>query len=211
VAECWGWNFYGQAPATKSASPNITTVPPAATFNYPASVTAGMSIGLSLIAAQVPGHPEATSFTYAFDCGDGSGYGAFGAINSTACSTTTSGSRSVGGKVKDQDGDISEYTGTVEITEPTGPVFSSSCTYSISKRGDRTVHISWENAAPGVTLITIVSDSDIERQQRGPTTSGGWTAKLKSGTPTYRLDGGAKRTDTGTNLVPDGSACSLEH
>ena len=46
---------------------------PAATFDVPSSVPFGDSFTLILADAHVPGHPEATGFTYAFDCGDDTG------------------------------------------------------------------------------------------------------------------------------------------
>jgi hypothetical protein len=61
---------------------------------------------------------------------------------------------------------------------------------------------------PGVTRITVSGNETIS-QDRAPTTAGSWSAKLKSGTPTYRLDGGARRTDASTNLISAGT-CSQE-
>ncbi len=115
VVECWGDNYYGQAPATRTASPTISHVLPTATFTSPVSVVLGSAIPLSLTNAQVPGHPEATSFTFAFDCGDGAGYSAFGGSNTASCPTSAVGSRAVGGTVEDQDGDTRGYTGSVSI------------------------------------------------------------------------------------------------
>jgi alpha-tubulin suppressor-like RCC1 family protein len=108
---CWGYSGNGQLNV-----PPVQTnrVLPAAMFSaMPSSVIVGGSFTLSLDAAQVPGHPEATTFTYAFDCG--SGYGAFGSSNTVSCPATTVGSRSVRGKVRDQDGDEAQYAGTVGV------------------------------------------------------------------------------------------------
>ncbi|GJG87807.1 hypothetical protein tb265_29880 [Gemmatimonadetes bacterium T265] len=110
---CWGNNGYGQ-----SSPPPPTHVYPTATFTAPASATAGQAFTLALSGAQVPGSPSATTFTYAFDCGDGSGYGAFGATATATCATTASATpstRAVRGTVKDQDGDTQEYTANVQI------------------------------------------------------------------------------------------------
>ena len=55
----------------------------------------------------------AAGFAYAFDCGDG--YSAFGASSSAICPTDDNGTRSVGGKVRDKDGAVTEYTASVEV------------------------------------------------------------------------------------------------
>jgi hypothetical protein len=60
-------------------------------------------------------------FTYAFDCG--SGYGAFSPTAVVSCPTTDVGARSVGGKIRDKDGGISEYRSTVSVAV----TFSSLC------------------------------------------------------------------------------------
>ena len=51
--------------------------------------------------------------TYAFDCG--SGYGAFSSANTASCPTDAVGTRSVGGKVRDDDGGETEYRATVAV------------------------------------------------------------------------------------------------
>ena len=113
VVECWGLNSSNEAPATRSAGSVATRVYPTATFTAPASVNAGQSIQLALTGAAVPGHPEATTFTYAFDCG--TGYGLTSTTASANCPTTTAGSVTVKGKVIDKDGDATEYTKTVNV------------------------------------------------------------------------------------------------
>jgi hypothetical protein len=116
---CWGRDDRQQAmgPALHIA--------PAATFSAaPASVTAGQSFTLSLTDAAVPGHPEVTAFTYAFDCGNGAGYGSFGAQNVMVCATSAVGTRTVKGKVQDPDGTEGEYTSTVEVIDGTAPTIS---------------------------------------------------------------------------------------
>jgi len=94
----------------------VTNVAPSATFNAPASVNEGSNISLSLTSPSDPSAADTTAgFTYAFDCGTGSGYGAFSGTSTASCSTNDNGSRSVGGKIKDKDGGVSEYTATVTI------------------------------------------------------------------------------------------------
>ena len=98
-----------------TATVTITNVAPTATWGSPGVVMEGSGIGLSLtgpvdVAADLPG------LQYAFDCGDGVGYGPLGASANASCATTDNGSRSVKGKVQDKDGDFAEYTATVTVT-----------------------------------------------------------------------------------------------
>jgi alpha-tubulin suppressor-like RCC1 family protein len=114
---CWGNNGNGQT--TVPTLPGGTThLFPTATFAAPATVVAGQSITLALTDAQVPGHPEATRFTYAFDCGSG----AFAAVTSSStasCATSVAGPRTVRGQVIDQDQDATPYSAVVTVLTPT--------------------------------------------------------------------------------------------
>jgi hypothetical protein len=101
--ECWG----------RPGAGAVTHVFPTATFTAPASVIVGQDIALALSGALVPGYPAATDFTYAFDCG--SGFGAASAAATANCSTSTAGSRTVRGKVIDQDLDATTYSATVMV------------------------------------------------------------------------------------------------
>ncbi|MDB4896791.1 MAG: hypothetical protein JWN15_3053, partial [Firmicutes bacterium] len=87
-------------------------------------VNEGSTIALSLTGAADPSPADtATGFTYAFDCGDGSGYGSFGPVSSASCVATASGAQTVRAKVRDKDGGTTEYTATVAINRlPTPPV-----------------------------------------------------------------------------------------
>jgi hypothetical protein len=113
AVECWGLNDDGQAPALRTATRE--RVLPTATFTAPASVIATAPIGLALTNAQVPGYPVATTFTFAFDCGSGSGFGAAGSTATASCATSAAGSRTVRGKVIDQDGDFQTYSAIVTV------------------------------------------------------------------------------------------------
>ena len=105
---CWG---YGDAPP---GVPAPTRVLPTATFTAPTTAVAGQAFTLALMGAQVPGYPQATAFTYAFDCGDGQGY-VPAAAASVSCAATVAGPRTVRGKVVDQDGDAVSYAATVAV------------------------------------------------------------------------------------------------
>src|SRR2546425_12442226 len=94
----------------------VNNVAPTAPFNAPVSVNAGSPIALSLTAASDPSSADtAAGFQYAFDCGDGSGYGALGSSNTSSCATSTTGTRTVRGKISDKDGGSTESTATVTV------------------------------------------------------------------------------------------------
>jgi hypothetical protein len=100
--------------STDSVTVTVRNVAPVATFGAPASSFAGFPFTLSLTGASDPSSADtAAGFTYAFDCG--SGYGAFGSAATASCPTTDVGTRAVGGKVRDKDGDVSEYRGSVAV------------------------------------------------------------------------------------------------
>jgi hypothetical protein len=108
--------------AVSSATVMIENVPPTATFNAPPSVNEGSAIDVSLTAPSDPSSADtAAGFQYAFDCGDGSGFSAFAGTSSVSCPTSDDGSRTVKGRIRDKDGDATEYSAavTVENVAPT--------------------------------------------------------------------------------------------
>jgi hypothetical protein len=94
----------------------VTNVPPTATFSAPATASAGSPFTISLSGGTDPSAADAASLTYAFDCGDGAGYGPAGTATSRSCPTSDTGTRTVKGKVIDKDGGATEYTATVQVT-----------------------------------------------------------------------------------------------
>jgi hypothetical protein len=94
---------------------SVTNVPPTATFGAPATAFAGFPFTLSLTGATDPSSADAASLQYAFDCGDGAGYGPFGASSTRSCPTSNVGLRTVRGQVRDKDGGVTEYTATVGV------------------------------------------------------------------------------------------------
>ena len=114
----------GDATTTDQATVNIANVAPTATFVAPASAAAGSPFTISLTDPSDPSSADtAAGFQYAFDCGDGSGYGAFGLAPSTSCATTGVGNRTVRGQIRDKDGGTTEYTATVTL----GVTFDGLC------------------------------------------------------------------------------------
>jgi hypothetical protein len=101
-------------PITRNVT--VENVAPTATFAAQSPVNEGSSFNLSLSnPSDVSSDDVTAGFTYAFDCGDGAGYGLFGATASRSCTTTDNGARNVKGKIRDKDGGEREYTGSVTV------------------------------------------------------------------------------------------------
>jgi dipeptidyl aminopeptidase/acylaminoacyl peptidase len=100
--------------ATDGSTISVTNVAPAAAFSAPASVDEGNAINLSLNdPSDAAAADENAGFSYAFDCG--AGYGSFGPDNQANCQTNDNGPRAVKARVRDKDGGVSEYTGSVDV------------------------------------------------------------------------------------------------
>jgi hypothetical protein len=92
----------------------IHNVAPTATFNHPsADVPEGTSFSLSLTDPQDV-TPDLSGLTYRFDCGSGT-YTAWSAASSKSCPTTDDATLTVRGEIKDKDGGVTAYTGTVTV------------------------------------------------------------------------------------------------
>jgi predicted extracellular nuclease len=103
--------------ATDTATVTVANVAPDATFSAPASALAGFPFSISLASPHDPsGADTAAGFTYAFDCGDGAGYGSFGAGSSKACIALDVGAVTVRGKIRDKDNGEREYKATVQVS-----------------------------------------------------------------------------------------------
>src|SRR5205814_7267974 len=58
----------------------------------------------------------AAGFTYAFDCGEGAGYGPYSATSTRSCPTSDNGTRATEASIKDKDGGTAEYAASVTVT-----------------------------------------------------------------------------------------------
>jgi hypothetical protein len=113
----------GGLTATGEAAVTVTNVAPTATFTAPASALTGFPFALSFSSPHDPSSADtAAGFTYSFDCGGG--YGEFGSSPSASCSATGDATPAVGGKIRDKDGGVTEYRGTVQVVV----TFDSLCT-----------------------------------------------------------------------------------
>ena len=83
----------------------------------PPTSFAGFSFTLSLAdASETPSAADsAAGLEYAFDCGDGTGYGPFGSSSTASCPTSDVGVRAVRGQVRDKDSGVTEYTASVAV------------------------------------------------------------------------------------------------
>lgn len=94
----------------------LRNVAPTATFTAPSSVIKGATFELALINPFDPSTGSAGApFTYAFDCGIGTGYSAFGASNTATCGADIVGSRTVRAQIRDNAGAVTEYSATVSV------------------------------------------------------------------------------------------------
>ncbi len=106
----------GSTAGTAAVTISISNVAPTASFVAPTTSFAGFPFTLSLTGATDPSAADVTAgLQYAFDCGDGAGYGPFGSSSSRSCPTSNVGIRTVRGQVRDKDGGVSEYTATVGV------------------------------------------------------------------------------------------------
>jgi hypothetical protein len=101
-------------------------VAPTATFNSP-DVNEGSNIQLSLTNKFDPAGANDT-LSYAFDCDladpEADYASGFGTQDTASCPTTDNGTRSVGAKIRDEDGGVTEYTDTVTVNN-VAPVIST--------------------------------------------------------------------------------------
>jgi endonuclease/exonuclease/phosphatase family metal-dependent hydrolase len=211
----------GGLSATDSTTVAIANVAPTASFQASGSVTAGDTIALSLSDPLDPSAVDtAAGFQYAFDCGDGSGYGAFSPASSATCPTASRGTRSVGGEIRDKDSGVREYRSTVTVNGR-APIISAGGPYGVDESGSVTLTASgsdpdgdaiayaWDldgngtfetsgqavtfHAGDGPTTLTVaVQGTDAT----GATVSGSATVTVRNVAPTATLDAPA-RADAG--------------
>jgi hypothetical protein len=195
---------------TTTFSLTVDNVAPTATFGNNGPVDEGSSFTLSLTNPSDPSSVDtATGFTYAFDCGDGSGYAAFSSTSSVSCATVDNGIRNVGGKIQDKDGGVSTYTAQVTVnnvpphitslTLPVDPVqvnteITGSATFT--DPGILDTHTALWDWGDGITLagtVTETSGSGSVTNTHTYTSAGIYTVTLTvtdndgdSGTETFR-------------------------
>lgn len=103
----------GATSVAANTSALIGNIAPVATFSPASPIGEGTMI-LSLSGAE-DASGDVPTLQYAFDCGSGSGYGAFSGSPSIACAIPDNGVRTVRATIRDKDGAGTEYTKSVTV------------------------------------------------------------------------------------------------
>jgi probable HAF family extracellular repeat protein len=103
----------GATSAAANTSALINNIAPIAMFN-PVSPVGEGTTNLSLVGVQ-DAAGDVSTIQYAFDCGNGTGYGAFSPSSSIACLAPNNGIKTVRAKLRDKDGGVSEYTRSLTV------------------------------------------------------------------------------------------------
>lgn len=110
--------------STATTTVTVANVAPVATFAHATGAQEGGSFGLSLAGATDASPVDQGTLRFAFDCGDGAGFGAPQAVPAATCAATDDGARTVRGRVLDKDGGATEYAGSITIAN-VAPVITS--------------------------------------------------------------------------------------
>lgn len=146
--------------STATITFDVTNVAPTASLSAPSSASTSSNFTVSLGSpADVSSADTTAGFTYAFDCG--SGYGDFGTATSTSCIASSSeGSVTVKGKIRDKDGGFTEYTQSVSIVgPPTADATSASLSHKSADGVD--VALSGQDTSGANLTFSIVSGPAI--------------------------------------------------
>ena len=138
--------------ATTTAT--ISNVAPTATIAAPAAVDEGSAFTLSLTGAFDPSSVDQASLRFAFDCGDGAGFGPLGSSASVSCATTDNGLLAVRARVQDKDGGFNEYTGTVAVTN-VAPTATFAATALVNEGSPFTLSLTGASDASSVDATTL--------------------------------------------------------
>jgi large repetitive protein len=101
------------ASGTGTTTATISNVAPRGTFSAPSTVLENAKLLLSIGAVVEPG--AADRLEYAFDCGDGRGYGSWTTTNNRPCTPADNGTLTLRGKIRDDDGGESQYAATLLV------------------------------------------------------------------------------------------------
>ena len=220
---------------TAAITVGVNDLAPTATFSAPPAVEEGDDIELSLTDPSYP-YPVA-GFEYAFDCGDGSGYGGWSSANTAVCPTSDEGTRTVKGVIRQEDGEETEYTAgvTVENSAPEVTVSPDTQTLQYSDHISNIMFTATDTGADSLTATTSwcvdggdftdglpdslsLTDNGDLTVNDGPTTCA-WTlagtADIPEGSYTVRVrvedgDGGLIEVDVFITVVPEDAAAAFD-
>ncbi|MDQ6717586.1 MAG: lamin tail domain-containing protein [Gemmatimonadota bacterium] len=103
------------AASAYSGTVSITSVAPTGTFSSAVSVNEGSTYNLTITDATDPSSADvAAGFNYRFDCG--AGFGAWGSSNTVSCEAADNPGNVTRGEIRDKDGAVTAYDGTVTIS-----------------------------------------------------------------------------------------------
>jgi hypothetical protein len=175
----------------------VTSVAPSGSFAYTGSIlNEGASFFLGFLGVSDPSPADqAAGFLFAFDCGDGAGYGAPGPADSRTCPAADDGILWVRGKVRDKDGAEREYSANVIVTN-VPPVVSAAASAVSLIEGQIAVN-SGSFSDPGINDPVTISAS-IGVVTKSGANNGTWAWSL----PT--IDGPSTATVTITASDGDG-------
>ena len=105
------------ASQTTGAVVTVRNVAPTATLSAPVSADEGGSFTLALVGPADPSPVDtAAGFRYAFDCGDGAGFGDWSGVPSVICpALPNDGQQAVSARISDKDGGVRPYAAVVTI------------------------------------------------------------------------------------------------
>src|SRR5262249_6142168 len=99
-----------------SGTVTVNNVAPSAAFTAPATGSEGTPFQLTLTNPTDPSTVDtAAGFSYAFDWGDGNGFGPFAGAATTSCTPDDNRTFTVHGAIRDKDGGTSTYDATVVV------------------------------------------------------------------------------------------------
>jgi PKD repeat protein len=135
----------GASSTVATTTATVANVAPSGTFTAPSTAPENAKLTLSILSAIDPGSADVVQ--YAFDCGDGKGYGVWTATNNRPCTPADNGTLILRGKVRDDDGGENEYsatiavqnanpTATLGVASPVNEGSSSFYTISLSRPSD---------------------------------------------------------------------------
>jgi len=144
-----------------TATVDVVNAAPTATLVAPISVQEVSAIALALTDASDRSNADTVAgFTYAFDCGDGFGYGAFGATSTASCPTSDDGLRTVRGKVRDKDGGETAYSALVAVLNVAPVIAAVANEGPIDEGQSVAVHVIASDVAGAADPLAYAFDCD---------------------------------------------------